>query len=85
MFALLSVKNPNARSFYETEALRLGWFVRQLDRQIGSMFYERIALSKNKAAKVGPGLAICASADCGAWTGHLLSVHTVVVVPTRLS
>jgi predicted nuclease of restriction endonuclease-like (RecB) superfamily len=47
---LLSVKNPNARSFYETEALRLGWSVRQLDRQIGSMFYERIALSKNKAA-----------------------------------
>jgi predicted nuclease of restriction endonuclease-like (RecB) superfamily len=46
---LLSVKNPNARSFYETEALRLGWSVRQLDRQIGSLFYERIALSKNKA------------------------------------
>jgi predicted nuclease of restriction endonuclease-like (RecB) superfamily len=47
---LLSVKSPEARSFYETEALRLGWSVRQLDRQIGSQFYERIALSKNKAA-----------------------------------
>ena len=47
---LLSVKRPEARSFYETEALRLGWSVRQLDRQIGSQFYERIALSKNKAA-----------------------------------
>jgi predicted nuclease of restriction endonuclease-like (RecB) superfamily len=47
---LLSVKNPEARTFYETEALRLGWSVRQLDRQIGSQFYERLALSKNKAA-----------------------------------
>ena len=47
---LLSVKNPEARSFYETEALRSGWSIRQLDRQIGSQFYERIALSQNKAA-----------------------------------
>jgi predicted nuclease of restriction endonuclease-like (RecB) superfamily len=47
---LLSVKSPEARTFYETEALRLGWSVRQLDRQIASQFYERIALSQNKAA-----------------------------------
>lgn len=47
---LLSVKNPQARKFYETEALRCGWSVRQLDRQINSQFYERIALSHNKAA-----------------------------------
>lgn len=47
---LLSVKRPEARSFYEVEALRLGWSVRQLDRQIGSQFYERMALSQNRAA-----------------------------------
>jgi predicted nuclease of restriction endonuclease-like (RecB) superfamily len=47
---LLSVKSQEARTFYETEALRSGWSVRQLDRQIGSQFYERLALSKNKAA-----------------------------------
>jgi predicted nuclease of restriction endonuclease-like (RecB) superfamily len=47
---LLSVKSPEARTFYETETLRLGWSVRQLDRQIGSQFYERVALSQNKAA-----------------------------------
>lgn len=47
---LLSVKNPAARTFYETEALRCGWSVRQLDRQISSQFFERIALSRNKAA-----------------------------------
>jgi predicted nuclease of restriction endonuclease-like (RecB) superfamily len=47
---LLSLKNPEARNFYETEALRSGWSVRQLERQINSQFYERIALSKNKSA-----------------------------------
>lgn len=47
---LLSVKNEMARSFYETEALRCGWSVRQLDRQVNSQFYERVALSRNKAA-----------------------------------
>ncbi len=47
---LLSVKSELARAFYETEALRCGWSVRQLDRQVDSQFYERIALSRNKAA-----------------------------------
>ena len=52
---LLSVKNINAREFYETEALRGGWSVRQLNRQINSQFYERTALSKNKAAMLTKG------------------------------
>jgi len=47
---LLSLKNQEARNFYEAEARRSGWSVRQLDRQIGSQFYERTALSQNKAA-----------------------------------
>ena len=52
---LLSVRDEHAREFYETEALRGGWSVRQLDRQIGSQFYERTALSKNKAAMLTEG------------------------------
>ena len=47
---LLSVKNERAREFYETETLRAGWSVRQLKRQINSQFYERAALSQDKAA-----------------------------------
>ena len=35
--------------------MRGGWSVRQLDRQIGSQFYERTALSKNKAAMLTSG------------------------------
>ena len=52
---LLSVRNKHAREFYEAEALRGGWSVRQLDRQIGSQFYERTALSRNRAAMLTPG------------------------------
>lgn len=52
---LLSVKNPQARDFYETEALSGGWSIRQLDRQVSSQFYERTVLSKNKAAMLSRG------------------------------
>ena len=52
---LLSVKNTRAREFYEVEALNGGWSVRELDRQINSQFYERTALSKNKAAMLTQG------------------------------
>ncbi|TAG47993.1 MAG: DUF1016 domain-containing protein [Betaproteobacteria bacterium] len=54
---LLSVRDDHTRRFYETEALRGGWSVRQLDRQIGSQFYQRTALSKNKAAMLTKGAA----------------------------
>jgi predicted nuclease of restriction endonuclease-like (RecB) superfamily len=47
---LLSTKSAEARRFYETEALRGGWSVRQLDRQIASQFYERTGLSRDKNA-----------------------------------
>lgn len=43
------IKDNRSRNFYETEAIRNGWSVRQLDRQISSQFYERILLSKNKS------------------------------------
>jgi len=52
---LLAVKNEHARAFYEDEAIRGGWTVLQLDRQIQSQFYERTALSKNKAAMLRKG------------------------------
>jgi hypothetical protein len=52
---LLAVKNSHARAFYETEALRGGWTSRQLDRQVQSQFYERTALSRDKAAMLRKG------------------------------
>jgi hypothetical protein len=38
---LLSVTNPEARVYYEREALQGGWSVRQLDRQIATLAYQR--------------------------------------------
>jgi predicted nuclease of restriction endonuclease-like (RecB) superfamily len=52
---LLSVESPEARKFYETESLRGGWSVRQLDRQVSTLFYERTALAKNKAKLLTAG------------------------------
>ena len=52
---LLSVHSAEARSFYEAEALRAGWSVRQLDRQIDSQFFERAALSRNKVKLLRQG------------------------------
>jgi uncharacterized protein DUF1016 len=52
---LLSIENSEALAFYEAEALRGGWSVRQLDRQIRTKFYERTLLSRNKAAMLKKG------------------------------
>ena len=38
---LLTVRDPDARKYYEAEAMRGGWPVRQLDRQIASLAYQR--------------------------------------------
>lgn len=54
---LLSLDDEKARRFYEEEAFRGGWSVRQLARQINSQFYERTLLSKNKAAMLRKGTA----------------------------
>lgn len=43
---LMSVDNPRARAFCEVEAIRGGWSVRQLDRQISTQFYDRAVRSK---------------------------------------
>jgi len=47
---LMSVKQPQARAFYENEAIHGGWTVRQLDRQIGTQFFERALRSKDLKA-----------------------------------
>jgi predicted nuclease of restriction endonuclease-like (RecB) superfamily len=50
-------RSTEAFAFYQTEALRGGWSVRQLDRQIASQFYERTAASRNKNAMLRKGAA----------------------------
>ena len=47
---LLRLDDPLRRAFYENECLKGRWSVRQLQRQIGSLLFERTGLSKDKAA-----------------------------------
>ena len=47
---LMRIKNDDERRFYEIESQKLQWSYRQLSRQIGSSLYERLALSRDKAA-----------------------------------
>jgi predicted nuclease of restriction endonuclease-like (RecB) superfamily len=45
---LLRVDKPEARSFYEIEAIKNNWAAREMERQINSLLYERLALSRDK-------------------------------------
>lgn len=47
---LMRVENRDARQFYETEAVQCHWSRRDLERQIGSLFYERLLASTDKTA-----------------------------------
>ncbi len=44
---LMRVENPLARSFYEIEASRECWSVRELERQVGALLFERLAASRD--------------------------------------
>jgi predicted nuclease of restriction endonuclease-like (RecB) superfamily len=46
---LLRVENQTARAWYANESAQQGWSVRALDRQIGTLFYERLLGSQDKA------------------------------------
>jgi predicted nuclease of restriction endonuclease-like (RecB) superfamily/mono/diheme cytochrome c family protein len=46
---LLTISNPDERRFYEIEARENSWGARELERQIASSLYERLALSRDKA------------------------------------
>lgn len=45
---LLRVDPPEARAFYEIEAIQNRWSARELERQINSLLYERLAASRDK-------------------------------------
>jgi len=46
--ALLRVEKLEARRFYEQEAATARWSKRELERQIGSLYYERLLMSRDK-------------------------------------
>ncbi|ABD67793.1 protein of unknown function DUF1016 [Rhodoferax ferrireducens T118] len=50
MEKLVELGDPLQRAFYEGEALRGNWSVRELKRQIATQYYQRTGLSTDKAA-----------------------------------
>ena len=50
LITISTIDDPLKRSFYEIESINGCWSVKELDRQIGSAYYERSGLSNNKPA-----------------------------------
>lgn len=46
---LARLENPTARQWYQQEAIQQHWSVRALERQIGTLYYERLLSSQHKA------------------------------------
>lgn len=46
---LVRVDRAEARAFYEIEAIKESWSARELERQIASLLFERLAQSRDKA------------------------------------
>jgi predicted nuclease of restriction endonuclease-like (RecB) superfamily len=63
---LMKVQKPLAREFYESECIVACWSVRELERQISSLYYERLLMSKNRKKMIlenrKPALSAHASA-----------------------
>jgi len=61
---LLTVSEVQARSYYESESLRGGWSVRELDRQIASRAYHRLRRKRRSSiSKVDRPIADCEIRD----------------------
>jgi predicted nuclease of restriction endonuclease-like (RecB) superfamily len=45
---LMRIEKPGARSFYEIESIKNNWSARELERQKGTLLFERLALSRDK-------------------------------------
>ena len=48
---LLTISDPDKRSFYEKETINSRWSIRELKRQISTSLYERLLLSEGKTNK----------------------------------
>ena len=50
---LIRVESAQARAFYEIEAVKNNWAARELERQINSLLFERLAKSRDTPAQMG--------------------------------
>jgi len=52
---LVKVEKDNAREFYMEEAIKGNWSTRELERQINSLYFERLLMSKDKKGMMKSG------------------------------
>lgn len=48
MKLLMRIENEKVREFYVQECVKSSWSIRQLERQIGTFYYERLIVSQDK-------------------------------------
>jgi predicted nuclease of restriction endonuclease-like (RecB) superfamily len=53
--SIMRVRDPEARQYYIKEAADNNWSTRQLDRNINTLYYERLLSSKTKSGRKPPG------------------------------
>ncbi len=61
--ALLRVENPDARDWYIEETVRNHWSSRQLERQISTLYYERLLASAEKESVVAEAVEKLAAVE----------------------
>ena len=67
---LLRVSSAEARQWYMTEAATQNWSSRALERQMGTLFYERLLLSSDKASVTAEAAASAGSSPhTRVWSG----------------
>jgi predicted nuclease of restriction endonuclease-like (RecB) superfamily len=60
---LMTIEEQEERAFYEIECVRAAWSVRELKRQIGSLYFQRSALSRDPHRLAGLLQADAAALD----------------------
>ena len=60
---LIQIQDPDKREYYELESVNNAWTARETERQINSMLYERLLLSKLAVTLVGIGRLLIISGE----------------------
>jgi hypothetical protein len=56
---LITIEKQEERAFYEIECVRGAWSVRELKRQIGALYFERSAFSRDPQRLAGATIMLC--------------------------
>ncbi len=77
---LIRVQDDHARAFYEIEAVKESWSIRELERQIAALLFERLAKTRHKEevlalAKQGQTVTVPKDVIKGPFVLEFLELH----------